>query len=148
MPTEPRPTARQLQRRYRPDGTVNPIGWLFVSAALIVIALRVIAHGGAPDIVNPRQREVVTLAAPIVEVVQNYKRDHGVFPLDLTTLIAACEEAGIAHGQLPTDPWGRPLHYVATAPDGDAPRIDCYGSDGAKGGVGVDMDVIIWAGDS
>jgi general secretion pathway protein G len=51
-------------------------------------------------------------------------------------------ERFLEQDSVPLDPWGNPYIYTSPGVEGHDYEIVCYGADGAKGGTGVDADIV------
>ena len=80
-----------------------------------------------------RARETLVRTARAVE---RHRVQRGAVPASLSDLVPA------QIGEVPADPWGRPLVYEAR-PGGQGYLLAVYGADGTPGGAGEDADVVV-----
>ena len=72
--------------------------------------------------------------AQTARAVERYRVERRSVPESLEELVPRYLAAA------PVDPWGRPLVYSAT---GNSYRLSCLGADGAPGGQGESLDLVV-----
>ncbi len=124
---------------------------LEVLITLMIVAL--IATLVGPRLMSALDRSKTSTAGlqtkALKQALDTMRLDLGRYPTQeegLAALTAA--PAGATNWQgpyldsaVPSDPWGRPYLYVASAGPDEPPRIGSYGSDGREGGTGSARDV-------
>lgn len=131
-------------------------GFTLIEVMVVMVILGILAAIIVPKIMNrPDQARVVAAKndiRSIMSALKLYRLDNGQYPTSQQGLMALVQKPNSDPAppdwhpyldRLPTDPWGRPYHYLNPGIHG---RVDVwtYGADGKPGGSGKNADIGSW----
>jgi len=126
-------------------------GFTLVEIMIVVTIIGLLATlvtFSAPEMIH---RNRVKVCMRNIEMLQNavdiYYSEMGSFPKELTELVNAKDQDGIALKiikKLPKDPWNNDFVYEVPGKGGEEYSISSYGADKAQGGDGKNADITSW----
>ena len=130
-----------MQPKQTRVGRRRPRGMTLIEilVVLVILGLIMAAVGVSvvPTLGESKQDTAALDIASIRHALKRYHEKTGQFP-DTDPGLRALVEARLLE-KIPMDPWGREYLYQN---DGGHPVITCYGTDGLRGGEGLDADLI------
>ena len=135
-------------------------GFTLIEIMVVIVILALLAALVGPKLMGRTDDAKITDARVQIKNIETalklYKLDTGNYPSTeqgLTALVAKPTVGVIPNGykeggyleskKVPKDPWGSDYLYISPGEHGDY-DIFSYGSDGAKGGEGKNVDITSW----
>ena len=135
-------------------------GFTLIEIMVVIVILALLAALVGPKLMGRTDDAKITDARVQIKNIETalklYKLDTGNYPSTeqgLTSLVTKPTVGVIPNGykeggyleskKVPKDPWGSDYLYISPGEHGDY-DIFSYGSDGAKGGEGKNVDITSW----
>lgn len=135
-------------------------GFTLIEIMVVIVILALLAALVGPKLMGRTDDAKITDARVQIKNIETalklYKLDTGNYPSTeqgLTALITKPTVGVIPNGykeggyleskKVPKDPWGNDYLYISPGEHGDY-DLFTYGSDGAKGGEGKNIDITSW----
>ena len=135
-------------------------GFTLIEIMVVIVILALLAALVGPKLMGRTDDAKITDARVQIKNIETalklYKLDTGNYPSTeqgLTALVTKPTVGVIPNGykeggyleskKVPKDPWGSDYLYISPGEHGDY-DIFSYGSDGAKGGEGKNVDITSW----
>jgi general secretion pathway protein G len=138
-----------------PRYKVRATGFTLLELLVVILIIGLLTGIVGPRFLGQIGRSEVTAAKAQLDAfdkaLQAYRIDTGRFPTTAQGLQALLVAPGdeprwrgpYLKGQIPLDPWGRPFQYRSPGSPGKDFDLQSLGKDGAAGGTGDDIDLII-----
>ncbi len=138
----------------------NRKGFTLIEIMVVIVILALLAALVGPKLMGRTDDAKITDARVQIKNIETalklYKLDTGNYPSTeqgLTALVTKPTVGVIPNGykeggyleskKVPKDPWGNDYLYISPGEHGDYDLFS-YGSDGAKGGEGKNVDITSW----
>ena len=138
----------------------NRKGFTLIEIMVVIVILALLAALVGPKLMGRTDDAKITDARVQIKNIETalklYKLDNGNYPSTeqgLTALVTKPTVGVIPNGykeggyleskKVPKDPWGSDYLYISPGEHGDYDLFS-YGSDGAKGGEGKNVDITSW----
>lgn len=125
-------------------------GFTLIELMVVVVIIGVLAALVGPAVMKQADKSKVEAAKTQIThfktALSMYKLEGNSYPTTSQGLEALIHndlgEQFLEQDSVPLDPWGNPYIYISPGAEGHDFEIICYGADGAKGGAGLDADIL------
>lgn len=138
----------------------NKKGFTLIEIMVVIVILALLAALVGPKLMGRTDDAKITDARVQIKNIETalklYKLDNGSYPTTEQGLGALVEKPSVGvipksykeegyleSKKVPNDPWGNGYLYISPGEHGDY-DLFTYGSDGAKGGEGKNIDISNW----